>query len=77
MKFKLIASIIIGGIVFTKNPNLTEEIIDVDEDLVQKNDLIKRGYLEEIEPESGEGINEEGLTEEEKAKKSDKKPPKK
>lgn len=71
MKFKLIASIIIGGIVFTKNPNLTEEIIDVDEDLVQKNDLIKRGYLEEIEE------SEEGLTEEEKAKKSDKKPPKK
>jgi len=74
MKFKLIASIIIGGIVFTKNPNLTEEIIDVDEDLVQKNDLIKRGYLEEIEQIEE---SEEGLTEEEKAKKSDKKPPKK
>jgi len=71
MKFKLIASIIIGGLVFTKNTNLTEEIIDVDEDLVQKNDLIKRGYLEEIEP------DDENLTEEEKAKKADKKPPKK
>lgn len=74
MKFKLIASIIIGGIVFTKNPNLTEEIIDVDEDLVQKNDLIKRGYLEEIEQIEE---SEESLTEEEKAKKADKKPPKK
>lgn len=74
MKFKLIASIIIGGLVFTKNPNLTEEIIDVDEDLVQKNDLIKRGYLEEIEQIEE---SEEGLTEDEKAKKADKKPPKK